>query len=78
VEELPLKYKEVLILRDFQEQSLRETARALQVTIPAVKTRLFRARAALSKALLMPRSRALSIGPEVASRGRASSGKLAA
>jgi len=78
VEELPLKYKEVLILRDFQEHSLRETARVLRVTIPAVKTRLFRARAALSKALLMPRSRAFGSGPEVASRGRASSSKLAA
>jgi RNA polymerase sigma-70 factor (ECF subfamily) len=78
VEELPVKYRQVLILRDFQEHSLCETARELQVTLPAVKTRLFRARAALSKALLMPRSRALGGGLAVASRGRASTSKLAA
>ena len=78
VEELPVKYRQVLILRDFQEHSLRETARELQVTLPAVKTRLFRARAALSKALLMPRPRGLGIRPEAASRGRASINKLAA
>lgn len=78
MEELPLKYRQVLILREFQERSLNETARVLRVTIPAVKTRLFRARAALSKALLMPRPRVLGGGPEVASRRRASTRKLAA
>jgi RNA polymerase sigma-70 factor (ECF subfamily) len=77
VEELPVKYRQVLILCEFQEHSLRETARALQVTVPALKTRLFRARAALSKALVMPRSRGLGSGSEVASRGRAAT-KLAA
>lgn len=78
VKKLPIKYRQVLILRDFQENSLRETARELHVTLPAVKTRLFRARAALSKALLMPRPRDLGIAPESASTGRVCSGKLAA
>ena len=77
VKKLPIKYRQVLILRDFQENSLRETARELHVTLPAVKTRLFRARAALSKALLMPRPD-LGIAPEAASTGRACTSKLAA
>src|SRR3984893_9918599 len=41
---LPPKYRRVLILRDFEELSAGETAESLRSTIPAVKTRLFRAR----------------------------------
>jgi RNA polymerase sigma-70 factor, ECF subfamily len=52
VARLPTKYKEVLVLFNFLELSLQETARELRVTIPTVKTRLFRAKAALSKELL--------------------------
>jgi RNA polymerase sigma-70 factor (ECF subfamily) len=55
---LPAKYRQVLILRDFEEFSAGETAESLQSTIPAVKTRLFRARHMLSEAL-KPRIRAL-------------------
>jgi RNA polymerase sigma-70 factor, ECF subfamily len=51
VVELPTKYSRVLILRDLEELSVRETARRLQSTIPAVKTRLFRARRMLLVAL---------------------------
>ena len=52
VERLPLKYKQVLILDNLQELSLQETAQELQTTTSAVKTQIFRAKAALSKALL--------------------------
>jgi RNA polymerase sigma-70 factor (ECF subfamily) len=52
VERLPEKYKQVVVLHNLQELSLEETAQALQATKPAVKTQLFRAKAALSKALL--------------------------
>jgi RNA polymerase sigma-70 factor (ECF subfamily) len=45
------KYKKVLILRDLEELSVRETAQWLQSSIPAVKTRLFRARHMLLAAL---------------------------
>jgi RNA polymerase sigma-70 factor (ECF subfamily) len=48
---LPEKYRQVLILRDLEELSLRETAQWLQSSIPAVKTRLFRARHMLLAAL---------------------------
>ena len=41
---LPQKYRQVLILRDLEELSSEETAQSLQSSIPAVKTRLFRAR----------------------------------
>jgi len=60
VVELPAKYRQVLILRHLEERSLRETAEWLQSTIPAVKTRLFRARRMLSAAL--QRSRKPGIG----------------
>jgi RNA polymerase sigma-70 factor, ECF subfamily len=48
---LPPKYRQVLVLRDLQELDERETARWLKLSIPAVKTRLFRARLMLSAAL---------------------------
>ncbi len=44
VEELPEKYREVLILADYRELSMREVADTLGITIPNVKTRLHRAR----------------------------------
>ena len=41
---LPLKYREVLILRDVQQKSTQETAQILGLTEGTVKTRLSRAR----------------------------------
>ncbi len=41
---LPEKYQSVIRLREFEQLSLAETARALSLTIPAVKTRHRRAR----------------------------------
>jgi RNA polymerase sigma-70 factor (ECF subfamily) len=41
---LPEKYRRVLILRDLEQRTERETAQWLQMNVPAVKTRLFRAR----------------------------------
>ncbi len=52
VERLSAKHKQVVVLHNLQELSLQETAQELQATIPAVKARVFRAKAALSKALL--------------------------
>jgi RNA polymerase sigma-70 factor (ECF subfamily) len=48
---LPRKYREVLVLREFNELSMRETAHSVRASIPAVKSRLFRARALLSSSL---------------------------
>jgi RNA polymerase sigma-70 factor, ECF subfamily len=50
---LPETYREVLILRDIEEMSTDETARALGITANAVKIRLHRARLAL-RTLLDP------------------------
>jgi len=44
IAELPAMYREVLILRDIEEMSTRETAKHLNSTVATVKTRLFRAR----------------------------------
>src|SRR3954468_21265164 len=41
VVDLPMKYRKVLVLRDLEELSVRETAQRLHATVPAVKTRLF-------------------------------------
>jgi RNA polymerase sigma-70 factor (ECF subfamily) len=51
VHELPEKYQQVLNLREFEELSLQEIAESLHSSIPAVKTRLFRARRMLQTAL---------------------------
>jgi RNA polymerase sigma-70 factor (ECF subfamily) len=51
VAKLPLKYRQVLILRDINELSEKDTARSLRASLPLVKTRLFRARQMLSAAL---------------------------
>jgi RNA polymerase sigma-70 factor (ECF subfamily) len=48
---LPLDYRLVLLLRDMEGLSAAEVAKVLQISIPAVKSRLFRARDFLRKAL---------------------------
>jgi RNA polymerase sigma-70 factor, ECF subfamily len=57
---LPAKYRQVLILHDLEQHTTRETARSLQSTIPAVKTRLHRARLMLRNALRRSGLRACS------------------
>lgn len=51
VGKLPAIYSRVLVLCEIEELSLQETAERLQASIPAVKTRLFRARRMLQVAL---------------------------
>jgi RNA polymerase sigma-70 factor (ECF subfamily) len=51
VVELPAIYRQVLIFREFEQLSAREIAQSLHLSIPAVKTRLFRARFMLLAAL---------------------------
>src|SRR5271170_3805316 len=48
---LPLKYREVLVLRDIQDLSTEETAEILGITEGNVKTRLLRARLQMRDAL---------------------------
>ncbi|MFZ0284609.1 MAG: sigma-70 family RNA polymerase sigma factor [Candidatus Nitrosopolaris sp.] len=47
------KYREVFILRDMQQLSIQDTAKALGISVPSVKTRLLRARLML-RDLLAP------------------------
>ena len=51
IDRLPDTYREILILRDIEELSTDESARALRITATAVKVRLHRARQALSTLL---------------------------
>ncbi len=51
LEELPLKYKTVFLLRDAEGFSTKETAKALGLSETAVKSRAVRARLALRKSL---------------------------
>lgn len=53
IEELPETYRTVLLLRDIEQLNTEETAARLDLSVPAVKTRLHRARQAL-KTLLDP------------------------
>jgi RNA polymerase sigma-70 factor (ECF subfamily) len=66
VDRLPDAYRVVLLLRDIEELDTIETARMLGLTPSAVKTRLHRARQALTK-LLAP-----VVAPAPASGGRVS------
>lgn len=58
INQLPESYRVVLIMRDLEEMSTQETAKALGVTANAVKVRLHRARQAL-RTLLEPHVRSL-------------------
>ena len=51
VDALPEGYRQVLILADYQHLSMQEIARALELTVPNVKTRLHRARLAVRATL---------------------------
>lgn len=44
LESLPAHYREIILLRDFEERSIRELAHQLALTPAAVKSRLHRAR----------------------------------
>jgi RNA polymerase sigma-70 factor (ECF subfamily) len=48
---LPPKYRQVLVLCYFQDLSAREVAQRLHLTVPGVKTQLFRARCMLRAAI---------------------------
>ena len=45
---LPEQYRQVLLMRDIEEKNSQETTESLGLTVGAVKSRLFRARAMLS------------------------------
>ena len=62
VAKLPEKYREILVLRDLQQLSAQETAEWLQVSVPLVKTRLFRARLLLLSAVQRQRRLACPSG----------------
>lgn len=57
LDELPEKYREVLILRDVQEMNIQETAQLLGINEGMVKTRLLRARLLMQK-IVAPELRA--------------------
>ncbi|HTR80612.1 MAG TPA: sigma-70 family RNA polymerase sigma factor, partial [Bacteroidota bacterium] len=44
IQRLPLDYRIVFILRDLENQTAEETAKILNLSVPAVKSRLRRAR----------------------------------
>jgi DNA-directed RNA polymerase specialized sigma24 family protein len=47
VNSFPAKYREVVMLREFDELSMLEIAERLRCTVPTVKSRLFRGRSML-------------------------------
>lgn len=44
LESLPPAHREIIVLRDFEERTIREIADDLAITVPAAKSRLHRAR----------------------------------
>jgi RNA polymerase sigma-70 factor (ECF subfamily) len=59
IRQLPAKFRQIVVLRELLELSVKETARELESNPQLVKTRLFRARMTLSK-VLQPRGTNLS------------------
>jgi RNA polymerase sigma-70 factor, ECF subfamily len=51
IRRLPAKFRQIVVLRELRELSIKETARELHSNPQLVKTRLFRARIMLSKVL---------------------------
>ncbi len=51
IQKLPVEYRIVFILRDIEGQSAEETAKILKLTVPAIKSRLRRARVFLREQL---------------------------
>src|SRR5713226_2598034 len=51
IQALPPIYRETLVLRDIEEMSAEEAADALEITVPALKSRLLRARLLLRESL---------------------------
>lgn len=54
LESLPAHYRQVILLRDFEEQTIAEMASALNEEPSAIKSRLHRARALVREYLLSP------------------------
>lgn len=52
LESLPEHYREVILLRDFHEMTIREIAARIKLTAPATKSRLHRAREIMREYLL--------------------------
>jgi len=57
IRQLPAKFRQIVVLRELRELSIKETARELKSNPQLVKTRLFRARVMLSKVLQSRRSK---------------------
>lgn len=51
IQSLPTIYREALVLRDVEEMSAEEAAEAIGITVPALKSRLLRARLMVREAL---------------------------
>ncbi|RDJ98533.1 hypothetical protein DLM46_32925 [Paraburkholderia lacunae] len=52
LESLPVDYRDVLLLRDFEELTIAEIAERMGATVPATKSRLHRARTMAREYLL--------------------------
>jgi RNA polymerase sigma-70 factor (ECF subfamily) len=63
VEDLPDIYRQVFLLRDVEELNVNETATALNISAPAVKVRLHRARMMLQKQLA-PQLKTVNAAPK--------------
>ncbi len=51
IDQLPVAFRAVFVMREVEEMTVEETAEALSIPPPTVRTRLFRARARLREAL---------------------------
>jgi RNA polymerase sigma-70 factor, ECF subfamily len=47
LKDLPMEYRDPLVLCDLEDMSAKEAAAVLQISVPALKSRLYRGRRAL-------------------------------
>ncbi len=65
IQSLPTIYREALVLRDVEEMSAEEAAEAIGITVPALKSRLLRARLMMREALAASLERPPTLGKKI-------------
>ncbi len=65
IQSLPTIYREALVLRDVEEMSAQEAAEAIGITVPALKSRLLRARLMMREALAVSLEQAPTLGKKI-------------
>lgn len=70
IQSLPTIYREALVLRDVEEMSAEEAAEVIGITVPALKSRLLRARLIMREALAAALEQPPTLGKKILHRAQ--------